>query len=218
MTTQLQHFPQTKYALGLHTSTPELGLTITNFAGDTRCQIWNLGRDLSSHLHQYLIDFIKPQNWGDLEFIAVAKGPGGFTGTRIGVVTARTLGQQLDIPVFAVSTLAAVAWTEIIKSQTNQAIAVEMPAQRGQIFGAIYQSTSNNFGLTTLLSDNVFTPETWQENLTNCNCSYQLIKATSGLAATVDSIVTLAGFDWQQGLRPDWSQALPYYGQHPVDV
>jgi tRNA A37 threonylcarbamoyladenosine modification protein TsaB len=47
--------------------------------------------------------------------------------------------------------------------------------------------------------------------------SYQLISATSELAATVNSILELAYLDWQQGKNPHWSQALPYYGQHPVE-
>ncbi|NJS13165.1 MAG: tRNA (adenosine(37)-N6)-threonylcarbamoyltransferase complex dimerization subunit type 1 TsaB [Microcoleus sp. CSU_2_2] len=98
------------YGLALHTASPELGLAISNFAGDSRCQTWNLGRDLATDLHQHLVEFLQPQTWADLAFIAVAKGPGGFTGTRMGVVTARTLAQQLEIPVFAISTLAAVAW------------------------------------------------------------------------------------------------------------
>ena len=165
MTTELEGFVIKKYALALHTTTPELGLGISNFAGDTRSQIWNLGRDLSSLVHQYLIEFIKPQTWADFSFIAVAKGPGGFTGTRIGVVTARTLGQQLDIPVFAISTLAAVAWSEASKSQNPKTIAVEMPAQRGQIFAAIYQFEPDASKLRVCLPDRVFTPETWQETL-----------------------------------------------------
>ncbi|MGM3306590.1 tRNA (adenosine(37)-N6)-threonylcarbamoyltransferase complex dimerization subunit type 1 TsaB [Anabaena sp. WFMT] len=219
MITQLAHLPTTKYALALHTTTPELGLVISNFADDTRANVWNLGRDVSSFIHQYLIDLIKPQTWTDLAFIAVAKGPGGFTGSRIGVVTARTLGQQLEIPVFAVSTLAAVAWTELEKNQQSEDVmAVEMPAQRGQVFGAIYQPAADHLGITALLADTVFTPEAWQETLANWHTEYQLIKATSGLAATVTSILELAYLDWQQGKRPDWSEALPYYGQHPVDV
>ncbi|MEH2263136.1 tRNA (adenosine(37)-N6)-threonylcarbamoyltransferase complex dimerization subunit type 1 TsaB [Nostoc sp.] len=215
MTTELKHLT-TKYALALHTTTPELGLAISNFVGDNRSQIWNLGRDLSSLIHQYLIDFIKPQTWADLSFIAVAKGPGGFTGTRIGVVTARTLGQQLDIPIFAISTLAAVAWSELGKSQNPKTIAVEMPAQRGQIFAAIYQFDPNTSKLKVCLSDRVFTPEAWQETLANWNTNYQLVQAQSGLAATVTSILELANLDWQEGKFPNWSEALPYYGQHPV--
>ncbi|MEH2224875.1 tRNA (adenosine(37)-N6)-threonylcarbamoyltransferase complex dimerization subunit type 1 TsaB [Nostoc sp.] len=218
MTTKLKHLTTTKYALSLHTTTPELGIAISNFAGETRSQIWNLGRDLSSLVHQYLIEFIKPQTWADLSFIAVAKGPGGFTGTRIGVVTARTLGQQLDIPVFAISTLAAVAWSEVGKSQNLKTFAVEMPAQRGQIFAAIYQFEPDTSKLKVCLSDRVLTPEVWQETLANWNTSYQLIQAQSGLAATVTSILELANLDWQEGKFPNWSEALPYYGQHPVEV
>jgi tRNA threonylcarbamoyl adenosine modification protein YeaZ len=214
LTTELKIEPK-KYALSLHTTTPELGLAISNFAEDTRSDVWNLERNVSSLLHQYLINFIKPQTWADLAFIAVAKGPGGFTGTRIGVVTARTLGQQLNIPVFAISTLAAIAWLH--KDPNHNIIAVQMPAQRGQVFAAIYQHLPDASGLISLLPDTVFTPEAWQEKLAS-NTTYKLIEAKSGLAATVTSVLELAYLDWQQGKRPQWSEALPYYGQHPVDL
>ena len=215
MTTELEIKPR-KYGLSLHTTTPELGLAISNFAEDTRSDVWNLERNVSSLLHEYLINFIKPQTWADLAFIAVAKGPGGFTGTRIGVVTARTLGQQLNIPVFAISTLAAIAWSH--KDPNHSIIAVQMPAQRSQLFAAIYQHIPDASALIPLLPDTVFTPEAWQEKLANWNTAYQLIEAKSGLAASVTSVLQLAYLDWQQGKRPDWSEALPYYGQHPVDL
>lgn len=201
-----------KYGIALHTSTPELGLAISNFAGEARSQVWNLGRDLSSHLHQYLAEFIKPQTWSDLAFIAVAKGPGGFTGTRIGVVTARTLAQQLDIPLFAVSTLAAVAWAD----REAGVIAVQMPAQREQLFAAIYQVSSDGAGLISLLPDTVMSKEMWEKTLADWSTSYELIKAEGGLGATVSSLLELAYLDWKQGKHPHWSEALPFYGQHPV--
>ncbi|ARV63178.1 tRNA (adenosine(37)-N6)-threonylcarbamoyltransferase complex dimerization subunit type 1 TsaB [Nostocales cyanobacterium HT-58-2] len=221
MTTELKHLQSTQYGLALHTTTRELGLAFRNFAGDTRSEVWYLERELSSHLHQYLIEFIKPHTWADLAFIAVAKGPGGFTGTRIGVVTARTLGQQLGIPVFAISTLAALAWSQVFQTpsqSTQSTIAVQMPAQRGQVFGAIYQPAPDASGLRILLADTVMTPEAWQEKLASWNTDYQLIEAQSGIAATVTSVLQLAHLDWQQGQRPHWSEALPYYGQHPVEI
>jgi tRNA threonylcarbamoyl adenosine modification protein YeaZ len=217
LTTELKNLAARKYGLALHTTTPELGLAINNFTGDARSQVWNLGRDLSSLVHQYLIEFIQPQTWSDLAFLAVAKGPGGFTGTRIGVVLARTLAQQLEIPVFAVSTLAAVAWAENSINQKAEAIAIQMPAQRGQVFGAIYQATPDASRLTALLPDTVFTPEAWQTTLANWQTAYHLVEAKSALAATVTSILELAYLDWQQGKHPHWSEALPYYGQHPVE-
>ena len=204
-----------EYGFALHTTTPELGLSISNFSGDSRSDVWKLDRNVSNLMHQYIIDFVKPQTWTDMAFIAVAKGPGGFTGTRIGVVAARTLGQQLNIPVFAVSTLAAFAWDS--RSDGSDFIAVQMPAQRGMVFAAIYQVAPDGRGLTAVMPDMVLTPQIWQEKLDSWNESYQLVEAKSGLAATVTSILQLAYLDWQQGKRPDWAEALPFYGQHPVN-
>ena len=225
-----------KYGLALHTASRELGLAISNFAGDSRCETWNLDRDLATHLHQHLVEFIQPQTWADLAFIAVAKGPGGFTGTRMGMVTARTLAQQLDIPVFAISTLAAFAWAQPPQSPLTKVnileleppqpplakggllkddIALQMPTQRGQLFGAVY-SVNKDSGLTELFPDTVMTAESWQEKLESWGNSYQLIEVGSELGSSVSSVLELAYLEWQQGSRPDWSDALPYYGQHPV--
>lgn len=217
----MQNCLEPKYGLALHTTSPELGLALSNFTGDSRSSTWDLGRSLSTHLHQHLAEFIQPQTWADLAFIAVAKGPGSFTGTRIGVVTARTLAQQLDIPLFAISTLAAVAWSHhregAMPWERSYANAVQLPAQRGQVFVAMYQLTPDGSGLTQLLADTVMTPEAWQQTLASLPTAYHLIQAPAGLGASVSSLLELAYLDWQQGKRPDWSEALPFYGQHPVD-
>ncbi|GAC1457222.1 MAG: tRNA (adenosine(37)-N6)-threonylcarbamoyltransferase complex dimerization subunit type 1 TsaB [Chamaesiphon sp.] len=217
-------FESNKYGLAIHSTSPELGLALNNFAGDSRCQSWGLGRDLSTHLHQYLGEFIQPQTWADLAFIAVAKGPGSFTGTRIGVVTARTLAQQLDIPLFSISTLAAVAWSKYVDGANSKAkaicppqIALQMPAQRGQLFTAIYQISPNSSDLTQLLPDTAIAPATWQKTLNDLQMPYELIQVDGDLGASAISILELAYLDWQQGLRPHWSNALPFYGQHPIE-
>ena len=223
MSTKQEHLQPTEYGLALHTTTPELGLAISDFAGDMRSGVWNLERELSSQMHQYLIKFIQPQGWENLAFLAVARGPGGYTGTRIGLVTARTLGQQLNIPVFAISTLAAFAWSHLSNLEINQVkdekiLAVQMPAQRGRLFAAIYQTTPDTSGFKALLPDTVFTPQTWQEKLSKFNANYQLIEANSELANTVTSILQLAYIEWCNHNYPLWSEALPFYGQHPVEI
>ena len=46
----------------------------------------------------------------DVELVAVASGPGSFTGLRIGVAAAKGLGWAMEKPCCGVSTLEAMAW------------------------------------------------------------------------------------------------------------
>jgi tRNA threonylcarbamoyl adenosine modification protein YeaZ len=208
-------FDSREYGLALHTSSPELGLVVSNFSGEIRSQTWNLGRDLSVQLHQYLAEFIQPQTWSDLKFIAVAKGPGSFTGTRMGVVTARILAQQLEIPLFSISTLAAIAWQTFQKdSILSDNLALQMQAQRGQFFVAIYGKQEN---LIECLPDTVMSLETWQTTLETWKNPYKLVKVSGGLGNSAISLLELANLNFQQGNYPHWSEALPFYGQHPVE-
>lgn len=211
-----------KYGLAIHTTSSELGIAVSNYAenlwgrfpsteffkreGDSRSNVWDLGRSLSTHLHYHLAEYIQPQTWADLDFIAVAKGPGSFTSTRIGVVTARTIAQQLDIPLFAISSLEAIARAE----KGVGAIAVQIPAQTNLVYAAIYS------GETILLPDSLMTVEAWQKTLDTWQTPYQLIKAEDNLGATVTSVLEIAYLAWQKGDRPNWIDALPFYGRSPV--
>jgi tRNA threonylcarbamoyl adenosine modification protein YeaZ len=217
-----------KYGLALHTTTPQLGLALSDFDRDARCGNWDLGSELSSHLHQYLIDFIKPQTWQDLKFIAVAKGPGGFTGTRIGIVVARTLAQQLDIPVFGISTLAAIAHNmkaeNLVKGLEIQSasnfneknICVQMDARKGELFAGIYKISCDRQVFQEYFPDTTISPEAWKDKLAALDEDYLLIDSFSNLALTVNSILELANWQYQQGNLTQWSDVVPFYGQSPV--
>jgi tRNA A37 threonylcarbamoyladenosine modification protein TsaB len=139
----------------------------------------------------------------------------------LGVVTARTLAQQLNLPLFAISTLAAVAWTKFTaapRSTGAEDMAIQMPAHRGEIYGAIYSVTNENHNarITALLPDSVMSQERWQLLLDDWKRPHQLVAAEASLGATAISLLELAYLDWQLGLRPSWTEALPFYGQSPV--
>jgi tRNA threonylcarbamoyl adenosine modification protein YeaZ len=202
--------------LALHTCGPALGLALSDDQGHTRHQTWAIGRDLSTHLHHHLAAFVAPHPWGDLDFLAVAQGPGGFTSTRMGVVTARTLAQQLDIPLFGVSSLAALAQRSRAAQSPDapQDIAVDMQAQRGQLYTAIYRPSAQ--GLDAIQPDQVRSPEDWATLLSTYPHPLARVAAGEDLAATVVQVLALAAGRWQAGDRPSWDAVLPYYGQHPV--
>lgn len=71
----------------------------------------------------------------ELDAIAVAAGPGSFTGLRIGAATAKGLGQALDIPLVAVSTLEGLAYN---LAGADALVCPIMDARRDQAYYGIY--------------------------------------------------------------------------------
>lgn len=74
----------------------------------------------------------------DLTAIAVGVGPGPFTGLRVGLVTARTLGYVLEIPVYGVCTLDVVAIEAVDTGAVTGDFLVATDARRKEVYLASY--------------------------------------------------------------------------------
>lgn len=85
----------------------------------------------------------------DVDVIAVAAGPGSFTGVRIGVAAAKGLAWGAEKPVCGVSTLEAMAWQ--LSGHDGAVICAAMDARRGEIYNALF--TSKGDTLTRLTPD-----------------------------------------------------------------
>jgi len=73
----------------------------------------------------------------DLTGIAVGVGPGPFTGLRIGLMTARAMGDALNVPVTGVCTLDVVAAAVV----SEQAFLVATDARRREVYWASYDAS-----------------------------------------------------------------------------
>ncbi len=82
---------------------------------------------------------IKPT---DLQAVAVSKGPGSYTGLRIGVSAAKGLAYALNIPLIAVSTLHLLA--RQIRTDNDAYIIPLIDARRMEVYSAVYD---NNYQL-----------------------------------------------------------------------
>jgi len=88
------------WVLALHSSSDTLGVGLQR-RGATRperLEAFPLGRSLSNELFTCIEAVLPAAAWPGLARLAVATGPGGFTGTRLTVVLMRTLAQQLGLP------------------------------------------------------------------------------------------------------------------------
>lgn len=84
----------------------------------------------------------------DMDAIAVAAGPGSFTGIRIGVSAAKGLAFAADRPAVGVSTLAAMARNVAF---CDGLVVCAMDARRQQIYNALFESRDGS--LTRLSPD-----------------------------------------------------------------
>lgn len=93
-------------------------------------------------LHVFIDEVLKEMKIkaNDLDAIAISKGPGSYTGLRIGVSAAKGLCYSMDIPLISVPTLDLLA----IQLKDEEGVFVSMlDARRMEVYSAIYDSQIN---------------------------------------------------------------------------
>ena len=76
-----------------------------------------------------------------LDAVAVARGPGSFTGVRIGVAAVKGLCWALEKPAVGVSTLEAMAWNGACLPE-GSLVCCCMDARRSQVYNALFRVES----------------------------------------------------------------------------
>lgn len=97
--------------LTIRTDRPEAEIGLFDDDVALKYTKWQAHRELSITIHKKILKVLKSQkkDWKDLEGIVCYKGPGSFTGLRIGLTVGNTLASGLEIPI--VSTTGK-DWTE----------------------------------------------------------------------------------------------------------
>ncbi|MCF6295217.1 MAG: tRNA (adenosine(37)-N6)-threonylcarbamoyltransferase complex dimerization subunit type 1 TsaB [Flavobacteriaceae bacterium] len=144
--------------LNIETSTTNCSVSLSQ-GGETSV----LKEDYSSNyshaerLHIYIDEVLKEANLepSNLDAIAISKGPGSYTGLRIGVSAAKGLCYALDKPLISIFTLEALAH----QIKIEEGIIVPMlDARRMEVYSAIFDSEYNQIRNTQaqVLDENAF--------------------------------------------------------------
>lgn len=130
--------------LAIDTSNQVMGVAVTNGGVVLGEIITNMKKNHSVRLMPAIETLLREVHLkpGDLDRIAVASGPGSYTGVRIGVTAAKTLSWALGIPLVGVSSLEVLAQNG---RRFHGLVSPVFDARRGQVYTGLYGSPSRGF-------------------------------------------------------------------------
>ncbi|CAI8311133.1 MAG: tRNA threonylcarbamoyladenosine biosynthesis protein TsaB [uncultured Bacteroidota bacterium] len=132
------------YILHLETSTKQCSVALAHKGELLASRI--LLNDSFSHsekLHLFISEVLQEAKLksADLDAVAVSKGPGSYTGLRIGVAAAKGLCFGLDIPLIALNALEILV--QASTEQNTDYIIPMMDARRMEVYTAVFDSRRN---------------------------------------------------------------------------
>jgi tRNA threonylcarbamoyladenosine biosynthesis protein TsaB len=131
------------FILNIETATKNCSVSIAH-NGETVSlkEINNGGYSHAEKLHEFIKDVIKEAKIKitDIDAIAVSKGPGSYTGLRIGVSAAKGLCFALNIPLISVSTLKSLAHSVSI---SNGIIIPLLDARRMEVYSEVFKNKNS---------------------------------------------------------------------------
>ena len=126
--------------LNIETSTTNCSVSLSK-NGETLVlkEDYSSGYSHAEMLHIFIDDVFKSSNFekSDIDAIAVSKGPGSYTGLRIGVSSAKGLCFALNKPLLAIDTLKSLAHQVKVGSGL---IVPMLDARRMEVYASIYNS------------------------------------------------------------------------------
>ncbi len=163
----------------------------------------------------------------DMDALAFGRGPGSFTGVRIGIGIAQGLAFGAALPMIGVSTLAAMAQGSYRKHGANH-VATAIDARMNEVYwGRFTRQSSGEW--QTVDQECVIAPQDLVNEITadqlawSCaGTGWQAYKqqldsmALNGAASDIlypeaEDIAFLAGFEWQKGNTVAVEEASPVY-------
>lgn len=142
----MKHAIETKFVAAIDTSTDMLACTVARIDGvDGAIDVLASGDHLCRrHANVELVTTLDAAlaqaglARGDVDAYVVGRGPGSFTGVRIGISTAKALAYGANVPLYGASTLDASAWTAW-RAGVRGLLGVAADAMRGEVYPALYR-------------------------------------------------------------------------------
>ncbi len=130
------------YILNIETATKNCSVSLAKNGETILCkEIAEQGYSHAEKLHVFIEEIVKEANvnFSEIKAVAVSKGPGSYTGLRIGVSAAKGLCYALQIPLISIDTMQVLAK----KAKVDGLIVPMIDARRMEVYSAIFDKNHN---------------------------------------------------------------------------
>lgn len=152
------------YILNIETATKNCSVALAKDGQTILCkEIAELGYSHAEKLHVFIGEILAELglDFSQLNAVAVSKGPGSYTGLRIGVSSAKGLCYALGIPLIAIDTLEVLARQVTVDSGL---IIPMIDARRMEVYSAVFK---NNFEKIREVQAEIITNESFANTSEN---------------------------------------------------
>ncbi len=218
--TSLTSNHQKKFLLALHSSTEKLGIGLVDL-NDHKQTFKNstisIGRDLSNYLFRSIEEIFPSITWNQIARLIVATGPGGFTGTRLTIIFARTIAQQLQCPIHGISSFEIMAYRlmkQLHPNESKKSFWIKQMLRRRGIVAGKYKLIKNiekpNMSIIKELKE---------PHLINPHAEiYPSINASEDVEKDIERLLKI-GIDFHINSKAGyWNEVLPIYPTSPVRI
>lgn len=128
------------YILNIETATTVCSVSVSKNNELLSCIELDNGFTHAENLHLFIESVLKEANItaSQLNAIAVSKGPGSYTGLRIGVSAAKGLAYALNIPLISIDTLQIMAASALTIKNEPALYCPMIDARRMEVYSSVY--------------------------------------------------------------------------------
>lgn len=166
-------------------------------------------------------------NYSELSAVAVSKGPGSYTGLRIGVSTAKGICYAHDLPLIAIDSLLMLAegfrYTTTIGKNPSAWLCPMIDARRMEVYQAVYTTDLKIISPTVaaIIDDcsfdylspeqNIFLFGSGADKFEDLFRSNQLVHVVPGIAASASALSSLSYSAYKSKDYVDTAYFEPFY-------
>ncbi len=212
------HASKRYFLLAMHSSSETLGVGVLDIRNPERSRTvttFPVGKQLSNNLFTCIQKSLPNNHWNQLARLAVATGPGSFTGTRLTVVMARTISQQIGCDLDGISSFSLMAprLAKLLKAEEilKPFWIFKSTNRRGIIAGQYLIQNKSNLSVYEQILE-LKAPHL----LSSKTDAKPALEATEDVAIDVNHLLEISFTAHKKGKKAPWNEVTPIYPTSPV--